>query len=227
MSVLSRGILASAFVLILISATACGQSSSSPQGAASGGPGPVPTLDEDTGSTLPIDATGPACPARGSGTGGFGVLQDMSNQPMAAAVAENPDLSIFSGLLKQNGADTYLDYSLSAATLFAPDNAAFQNLRKQLGPQRYDDLSTNKENFTKFVKSLTVLQFDSRRVLAQAGSVRTLAGTDLRVRHSGATVSIQNPTGQTADIVCGDIPTQNALVQIVNNVPVPSGQIAG
>jgi uncharacterized surface protein with fasciclin (FAS1) repeats len=102
--------------------------------------------------------------------------------------------------------------------VFAPDDQAFNNLRNKLGAPEYAALTANRKAFADLLKSLMIAERDNRNVLLEAGTVHTLANTTLRLNSGPTGMSIASPSGQTANVICGNIPTQNAIVHVIDNV---------
>jgi uncharacterized surface protein with fasciclin (FAS1) repeats len=54
--------------------------------------------------------------------------------------------------------------------------------------------------------------------LVATGSVATLAGGSLQVKMDADTMTVTDGSGQVAHVLCGNIPTANATVFIIDKV---------
>ncbi|WP_410633847.1 fasciclin domain-containing protein [Amycolatopsis sp. cmx-4-83] len=195
--------LAAATVLTL---TACGGHDT----VSPGGPGrampPAPSIAGTTGTpdgvTTNADVFGPACsrlprgPAPGS-------LDSMSPQTVVSAAATNPLLTKLVAAVKAAHLGDTLE-SEPAITVFAPADPAFAALGD-----------------VKFAELAPILQYHvvgkryDAKGLATAGSVDTAAGP-LTIEGVGESMTVNG-----AKILCGNIPTKNATVFVIDRVLTP------
>ena len=143
---------------------------------------------------------------------GKGSFQGMATDPVATAASNNPLLSTLVTAVKTAGLVDTLN-SAPEITVFAPTNDAFAkipaaDLKKVLA---------DKPTLTKILTNHVVAGKLSPEQLA--GDHKTLAGTTITVKGSGAedfTVGKEN-----AKVLCGNVPTANATVYIVDSVLMP------
>jgi uncharacterized surface protein with fasciclin (FAS1) repeats len=180
---------------------ACGSSDSSST-ASDGG---------STGSTSDAGAQtfGDGCVAvPKSGPGSF---NGMATAPVASAASANPVLSTLVTAVTKAGLVDTLN-SQKAITVFAPTNDAFA----AIPPKTLKAVLADKATLTKILTyhviagKLTPAQLD--------GTHKTLEGDTLKI--SGSDPDFVVGTGK-ASIVCGNVPTANATVYIVNSVLMP------
>ncbi|HTF08699.1 MAG TPA: fasciclin domain-containing protein [Asanoa sp.] len=178
--------------------------SASPSGSAS----PQPSGSNTAGGGA---AFGPGCSSLPSS--GAGSLSSMASQPVATAVASNPQLSTLSNAIKTAGLTDTLNNAQNI-TVFAPTNDAFN----QLGQSQLNALLANKTQLTRVVEYHVVPQRLSPSNLA--GTHKTMEGQNLTVTGSGEDFTVNN----TASVVCGNIQTRNATVYLIDAVlTLPAG----
>lgn len=183
----------------------------------------MPPPGEVAGNTVPLDVSGPAC-ARFPQGSQPGSLKAMADQPAIFAATNNPMLSDFVAAVNAAGLTQALNYEQRAVTIFIPDNAAFDALRQSLGEQRYQALQADKAGLANLLKSHVVPRRNDRKTLLLAGTVTTLTGSTLTIKDTGSAMTVTDGSGTTAKVVCGNIPTQNALVYIVDKVLTPTSK---
>ncbi|MCG5218577.1 fasciclin domain-containing protein [Streptosporangium sp. KLBMP 9127] len=173
-----------------------------------------PTDGTATPTGSPTDGTGavpfgPGCgglPATGKGS-----LESMAKLPAAAAVADNPELSTLSKALTAAGLNEKLDKATDV-TLFAPTDEAFSQVPKE----DLDKLMADKEQLTKALSYHVVEKKVTKADLSDA-TLKTMEGADLTVKGSGDEFTVNDE----AKITCGEIPTANGTVYIVDKVLMP------
>ncbi|WP_328727329.1 fasciclin domain-containing protein [Streptomyces sp. NBC_00259] len=152
---------------------------------------------------------GPGCasvPKNGAGS-----LDDMADDPVATAASNNPALSTLASTVKQAGLVDTLN-SAENITVFAPTNDAFAKIPKA----DLDKLPADRAMLTKILTYHVAGQAIDKADLAD-GSFKTLEGGTLTTSGSGDAYKING----TASIVCGDVPTSNATVHIIDTVLMP------
>ncbi|MGW0783384.1 fasciclin domain-containing protein [Streptomyces sp. NPDC002913] len=201
----------SAAALLPLALTACSSdsgSSSSDSGAdkaASSAPA------KETGSAAAMDEPfGPGCasvPKEGAGS-----FAGMAQDPVATAASNNPALSTLVTAVKQAGLVDTLN-GAENITVFAPTNDAFAKIPKA----DLDKLLADKAELTKV---LTAHVVGERLTPAQLekGSFDTLAKTKLTTAGSGEEYTVND----SSKVVCGNVPTANATVYIVDTVLMPA-----
>ncbi|MEV4623226.1 fasciclin domain-containing protein [Asanoa sp. NPDC049573] len=136
----------------------------------------------------------------------------MASQPVATAVASNPQLSTLANAIKTAGLTDTLNNAQNL-TVFAPTNDAFN----QLGQSQINALLANKTQLTQVLEYHVVPQRLTPQNLA--GTHKTMEGQNLTVTGSGEDFTVNN----TASVVCGNIKTKNATVYLIDAVlTVPS-----
>jgi len=212
------GLVALAIALPL-SLAAC---SSSSDAAPSGGSTPAASTPADTMSSTPSDTMsssasmdaasavfGPGCQAVPKD--GKGSFNGMATDPVATAASNNPLLSTLVTAVKQAGLVDTLN-SAPEITVFAPVNDAFAkipaaDLKKVLA---------DKPTLTKILTNHVVAGKLSPDQLA--GDHKTLAGTTITVKGSGENFTVGKAD---AKVICGNVPTANATVYIIDGVLMP------
>ncbi|GAA1629876.1 hypothetical protein GCM10009679_38590 [Saccharothrix algeriensis] len=148
--------------------------------------------------TLPKDPANPGSP------------QMMAQQPIATAAAGNPQLATLTAAVQQAGLADQLN-SAEAVTIFAPVNEAFAKIPKE----QLDQVLANPEQLKKILTYHVVGQkIDPAKL---AATFQTLEGQDITVTGSGQDFKVND----TATIVCGNIPTKNGTVYLIDGVLMP------
>jgi uncharacterized surface protein with fasciclin (FAS1) repeats len=182
---------------------ACGSNDSS--STATGDTGTSPSSDTDAGA----QTFGSACAA--VPTSGPGSFNGMATAPVASAASANPVLSTLVTAVKKAGLVDTLN-SQKAITVFAPTNDAFG----KIPPKTLQAVLADKQTLTKILTyhvvagKLTPDQLD--------GTHKTLEGNTLKINGSNPDFKVG---ADSAAIVCGNVPTANATVYIVDSVLMP------
>ncbi|HET8987466.1 MAG TPA: fasciclin domain-containing protein [Humibacillus sp.] len=208
-------------IALPLSLAACGSSTdtTTSPGAAST---PMATSSDAMTSTTPSDAMtssdsmdatsavfGEGCAAVPKD--GKGSFTGMATDPVATAASNNPLLSTLVTAVKAAGLVDTLN-SAPEITVFAPTNDAFAkipaaDLKKVLA---------DKPTLTKVLTNHVVAGKLSPDQLA--GDHKTLAGTTIAVKGSGENFTVGS---MDAAVICGNVPTANATVYIVDSVLLP------
>ena len=142
---------------------------------------------------------------------GAGSFNGMATAPVASAASANPVLSTLVTAVKKAGLVDTLN-SQKSLTVFAPTNDAFA----QIPPKTLKSVLADKATLTKIL---------TYHVVAGALAPDQLAGTHKTLEGGDLTISGSDPDfvvgTQKATIVCGNVPTANATVYIVNSVLMP------
>ncbi|HJT02570.1 MAG TPA: fasciclin domain-containing protein [Pseudonocardiaceae bacterium] len=192
------------------------QAGEPPTTSAQAAPNPGAATPSTNGVTQISDIFGPACdqvPKQGPGS-----AQGMVNDPVATAASNNSLLTTLTKAVKTaNLVDTL--NSAPALTVFAPSDPAFQQLDAQ-HPGTVNQLTTAlaspDSKLAKILKYHVVGQRYDAAGLVQAGTVETLARSKIDI---GGTPSV--PTVNGAQVLCGNIPTENATVFVIGQVLTP------
>jgi uncharacterized surface protein with fasciclin (FAS1) repeats len=207
-------------IALPLSLAACGSSTDTTTPAA--GSTPAATSSDAMTSSAPSDtmtssdSMDPASAVFGEGCAavpkdGKGSFTGMATDPVATAASNNPLLSTLVTAVKQAGLVDTLN-SAPEVTVFAPTNDAFAkipaaDLKKVLA---------DKPTLTKILTNHVVAGKISQDQLA--GDHKTLAGTTITVKGSGENFTVGK---MDAKIICGNVPTANATVYIIDSVLMP------
>ncbi|MFE5960769.1 fasciclin domain-containing protein [Streptomyces rubiginosohelvolus] len=157
----------------------------------------------------PADPYGPACasvPKEGAGS-----LEGMAKDPVATAASNNPELSTLVEAVKKADLVDTLN-NAENITVFAPTNAAFEKI-----PQAdLEALLNDKDQLTKVLTYHVVGEKVTTQQM-EDGTFKTLEGSDLTTKGSGTAFTVND----SSKIVCGDVPTANATVNLVDTVLMP------
>jgi uncharacterized surface protein with fasciclin (FAS1) repeats len=186
---------------------------------------PVPTVaaagpltpEPGPGSTTAAEVFGPGCASLPTGDDP-GSLSSMSLAPVAAAAGTNPQLTTLTELIGRAN----LTEALNAApglTVFAPTNEAFA----KLSPERLAALQADPARLGPVLQYHVSGVRQSAEELKAAGTVTELAGGTVRIGGAGEEMTVADASGTTANVVCGNIPTGNATVFLIDSVLTPQG----
>ncbi|MFE3663262.1 fasciclin domain-containing protein [Streptomyces sp. NPDC059164] len=157
----------------------------------------------------PAEPYGPACasvPEEGAGS-----LEGMAKDPVATAASNNPELSTLVEAVKQADLVDTLN-NAEDITVFAPTNAAFEKI-----PQAdLESLLNDKDQLTKVLTYHVVGEKITTQQM-EDGTFKTLEGSDLTTKGSGTEFTVND----SSKIVCGNVPTANATVNLVDTVLMP------
>ena len=169
---------------------------------------------EEESSEAPMGAAdqvfGPACdqvPADGDGS-----FDGMATAPVASAASANPLLSTLVTAVAKAGLVDTLNSS-DGITVFAPVNDAFA----AIPPKTLKAVLKDEETLKKILTHHVIAGQLSPDQLA--GEHETLAGDVLTVKGSGEDFMIG---AENATVLCGNVPTANATVYIIDTVLMPS-----
>jgi uncharacterized surface protein with fasciclin (FAS1) repeats len=174
------------------------------------------------GVTTNADVFGPACNQLPQGDAP-GSLDSMGPQPVASAASTNPLLTT---LVTAVGTVPGLADTLNAQqgiTVFAPYNGAFDQVKTQLGDQAFNGLLANQQQLGGLLSYHVVPQRYDAAGLVAAGTTTELAGGTLTIGSTPEAPTVTDGQGNTATILCGNIPTSNATVFVIDKVLMPAG----
>ncbi|GAA4083240.1 fasciclin domain-containing protein [Nonomuraea soli] len=181
-------------------------------GCSSGGAENAAAEPKPAASSSPAMADGPfgsacsAVPADGEGS-----FTGMADDPVATAASNNPVLSTLVTAVKQAGLVDTLN-SAKDVTVFAPTNDAFAAIPKET----LDKVLADKAMLTKILTYHVVAGKKAPADLA-AAELTTLQGGTVSAKGSGESYTVND-----AKVVCGNVPTANATVYIIDKVLMPS-----
>ncbi|TDD95656.1 fasciclin domain-containing protein [Actinomadura rubrisoli] len=187
---------------------ACGGDDDGGAGAAaatSAAPAPSTPAAPDAAASGPF---GPACSTiPKSGEGSF---TGMADDPVATAASNNPALSTLVTAVKKAGLADTLN-SAKDITVFAPTNDAFAKIPKK----DLDAVLADKKKLTAVLTYHVVPGRQAPSALG-AGDFKTLQGGTVATSGSGESYKVAD-----ASVVCGNVPTRNATVYIIDSVLMP------
>ena len=208
-----RAGLAAAVVTLPLALAACGSSSSST--AASSAPAAAAS-SSSAASSSPMMDTDPAAQVFGAACAavpkdGSGSFSGMATDPVATAASHNPVLSTLVTAVTKAGLGDSLN-TAAGITVFAPINDAFGKLPKATLDKALGDpkgLLTTVLTYHVVAGRLTPAELP--------GMHKTLQGGTIDVTGSGTDFTVNG----TAHVVCGNVPTANATVYLIDNVLLP------
>ncbi|WP_326747548.1 fasciclin domain-containing protein [Streptomyces virginiae] len=197
-----------AAVLLPLALSACSEESTSNEGAAAPDAvsSPDPIGDTGAGTDAPFGTACASVPKSGAGS-----FDGMAQDPVATAASNNPALSTLVAAVKEAGLVDTLNNAQNI-TVFAPTNDAFAKIPKA----DLDKVLADKETLTKILtyhvvgEKLTPTQLGS-------GSFQTLQKGMITTKGSGTAYQVNS----SSTVVCGNVPTANATVYIVDTVLMP------
>jgi uncharacterized surface protein with fasciclin (FAS1) repeats len=183
-----------------------GQSDALAQSGPTDTPTPTPTSSPGVGG---VELVGEGCgelPQSGPGS-----IADMATLPTASAVAGNPNLSDFSNDLDAAGLADQFDQATDV-TVFAPVNDAYVNVP----PEVLDELRADSEGELPQVLNYHAV---SERLTPDAidGEHPTLQGDSLSITTTDGQIMVND----AATVLCGNIPTANGVVYLIDEVLMP------
>lgn len=144
-------------------------------------------------------------------TTGAGSLEGMAGEPVATAASANPELETLVTAVGKAGLVDTLN-SAEALTVFAPTNEAFA----KIPAKDLEAVLNDKQALTEILTHHVVAgQLSPDQV---AGEHETLNGDMLTVEGSGESYTVGD---EMAAVVCGNVPTANATVYVVDTVLMP------
>lgn len=151
---------------------------------------------------------GPGCAA--VPTEGEGSVEGMADDPVATAASNNPLLkTLVAAVTEADLVDTL--NSAEGITVFAPTDDAFAKIAKK----DLNALLADKKALTTVLTHHVVAgQLSPENV---AGEHETLAGDMITVEGSG-----EEFTAEGAAVICGNVPTANATVYVIDSVMMPA-----
>ena len=195
-------------VVLSLGMAGCGNSTSSGSGATSGSDTTKSsTMKSGSAASASAQTFGPGCkfvPRNGAGS-----FNGMATDPVATAASNNPLLTTLVTAVKKAGLVDTLN-SAQGLTVFAPTDDAFGKLPKAA----LNKVLADKNQLTTLLEHHVVAGRLSPKQLA--GTHKTLAGDTITVKGSGTDFTVDG-----ADVICGNIPTANATVYVVDAVLMP------
>ena len=180
---------------------------------------PAPAAD---GVTTNADVFGPACNKLPQGNAP-GSLNNMGPQPVANAASTNPLLAtLVTAVGKVPGLADTLN-AQEGITVFAPYNGAFDAVKAGIGDQAFKKLLGNPTQLGGLLSYHVVPKRYDAAGLVAAGKTTELAGGQLTIGGTPDALTVTDGKGNTAAVLCGNIPTSNATVFVIDKVLMPAG----
>ncbi len=209
-----RGTAAAAVLALSLTLAACGEDEEPTTSTGGDTSSETETSDE---SDPQAQTFGPACdqvPAEGDGS-----FVGMSDSPVATAASANPLLTQLVGAV---GAVNGLGDTLNGApelTVFAPFNGAFEELDQEavaglVEEAQADESGTDSTLYGLLAHHVVGANLDADAVVGENDS---LAGSSLTVEGDTDGMTVTDGT-VTATVLCGNIPTANATVYVIDKV---------
>jgi uncharacterized surface protein with fasciclin (FAS1) repeats len=173
---------------------------------ATGSPGTPGITDAGDAAAETFGAACAAVPKSGPGS-----FDGMATAPVASAAGANPVLSTLVTAVKKAGLVDTLN-SQQAITVFAPTNDAFGKIPSKT----LEGVLADKQELTKILTYHVVAGQLAPEQLD--GTHKTLEGDTVTIDGSGDSYAVG---AQKASIVCGNVPTANATVYIIDSVLMP------
>ncbi|MFJ9623496.1 fasciclin domain-containing protein [Streptomyces sp. NPDC101181] len=202
----------SAAVVLPLTLTACSSDDSSKDNDSAAGSTPSASAsasasaDDSMNMNEPFGAACSSVPKEGAGS-----FDGMAQDPVATAASNNPELSTLVTAVKQAGLVDTLN-NAENITVFAPTNEAFAKVPKA----DLDALLADKAQLTKVLTYHVVGQKLTPQQL-EKGSFDTLEKSKVTTAGSGMEYTVND----ASKVVCGNVPTANATVYIVDSVLMP------
>ncbi|AUI57297.1 fasciclin domain-containing protein [Amycolatopsis sp. BJA-103] len=199
--------------------TACSSNDTPSAGGSSSAPAPSSSMSapmssaaSGDGVTTNADVFGPACSQLPQGSSP-GSLDSMGPQPVASAASTNPLLTKLVAAVKATDLVDTLN-SQQAITVFAPADPAFA----ALGDAKFNELAGKPAELAPILQYHVVGKRYDAKGLESAKTLESLntAGGPLKIEGTG-----DNMTVNGAKILCGNIPTKNATVFVIDKVMTP------
>ncbi|ATE57567.1 MULTISPECIES: fasciclin domain-containing protein [Actinosynnema] len=194
--------------------TACGGSgdtASTSSAPAASSSAPMTQMSSADGATKTTDVFGPGCASVPQDPSNKGSLEGMVTDPVATAASNNPLLTkLVTAVKAANLVDTL--NAQTAITVFAPADPAFE----ALGEAKFQELASKPEELAKVLQYHVVGKRYDAKGLEAAGAVKALTGEELKVTGSGESMMVND-----AKVLCGNIPTKNATVFVIDTVLTP------
>ncbi|MEE4545800.1 fasciclin domain-containing protein [Streptomyces sp. V4-01] len=210
---------ATAVSVLPLALSACSSSDKGDKGTSSNAAG---SASSPATTSAPAPATSAAAMNQPFGPGcaavpktGAGSFDGMSTAPVATAASANPALSTLVAAVKKAGLVDTLN-SAQNITVFAPTNDAFAKLPKAT----LDKVLADKAMLTKILTYHVVGQPVKAPEGLAHGTYTTLEKGKLTTAGSGESYKVND----SANVVCGNVTTANATVQIIDTVLMPPSE---
>lgn len=164
------------------------------------------------GVTTVDDVFGEACGAIPQDPSDPGSLDGMVADPVATAASNNPLLQTLVTAVTEAGLVDTLNDTSAEYTVFAPTNDAFD----ALGEDTLNGVLADQEQLTSILTYHVIPERHDRDAIIDAGELETIQGETLTIEGSGDQLTVND-----ARVLCGNIPTANATVFVIDTVLMP------
>ncbi|MBD8871176.1 fasciclin domain-containing protein [Nocardioides donggukensis] len=202
---------AAAVLALSVTLAACGSDdeSSNSAGEDTSSESEAPTSEEPAADDAGAQTFGEGCsliPDDGAGS-----FNGMATEPVATAASGNPLLKTLVTAVGEAGLVDTLN-SAEALTVFAPTDDAFAKI-----PEKdLNAVLADKELLTQILTGHVVAGQLGPDELS--GELETLAGNTIEVKGSDESFTVAD---EEANVLCGNIPTSNATVYVIDTVLMP------
>ncbi|WP_028660308.1 fasciclin domain-containing protein [Nocardioides insulae] len=156
-------------------------------------------------------------------TAGEGSVGGMVDDPVATAAANNPLLTTLTTAIGSiDGLSDTLN-SAEALTVFAPVNSAFEEIPPKDLQAMVEDGQKNGEDSDLYGVLAHHVVGENADATAVVGEHETLAGDTLTVEGDPETGMTVSDGTVTAKVLCGNVPTANATVYVIDSVLTGTG----
>ena len=205
------GGLAAAAITLSLGLAACGGEADSATGSGE------TTQSQDTQDDTQAMEEDASAQTYGAGcaqvpTDGAGSFNGMATAPVASAASANPLLKTLVAAVTEAGLVEPLN-SAPELTVFAPADPAFE----AIPPKDMKAVMSDKQMLGSILKHHVVGEAISPDELS--GEFETLNGDKLTINGSGEQATIGD---EKAHVLCGNVPTANATVYVIDTVLMPS-----
>ena len=164
-----------------------------------------------TSEPMTAGPTGAACAAVPND--GEGSVDGMADDPVGTAASNNPLLSTLVAAVSAAGLVDTLNTG-GPYTVFAPINTAFD----KIDPATLEGVLADTDALTGILTYHVVPEQLSGADLVAGGTFATVNGAELTVAQVNDTLVVN---GGAAAVLCGDVPTANATVFLIDSVLMP------
>lgn len=227
MRVTKGKVLLSASAVFVLATAACGNDEQN--GMTNNGPEAAPTEAQERdprgadatgdwqmtmgqGVTTVDEVFGEACGAVPQDPSDPGSLEGMLDDPVATAASNNPLLQTLATAVAEAGLVETLNDTSAEYTVFAPTNDAFD----ALGADTLNEILADQEQLTSILTYHVIPERHDRDAILEAGELETIQGDTVTIEGSGDEITVND-----ARVLCGNIPTANATVFVVDTVLTP------
>jgi uncharacterized surface protein with fasciclin (FAS1) repeats len=218
LNILRRGTAAAAVLALSFSLAACGSDDDEPSGSANDDTSQTPEDmggEQATNTDAGAETFGDACGE--VPTDGAGSFNGMVSDPVATAASNNPLLqTLVAAVGAVDGLGDTLN-SQEALTVFAPYEGAFAEIPKSTLNGLIEEAQMKADKSALYTVLANHVLPANNDPAAVVGEQDTLAGATLTIEGDESGMTVSDGT-VTANVLCGNIPTSNATVYVIDKV---------